>query len=87
MPVSTINLNTTYITYVVWFFFQFAMVETVLTGCMDQLPYLRPKKTLVILVICFAFFLLGLPLTCSVSNLSLTRVPLPHLPHLPHVLR
>lgn len=47
--------------------FQFAMVETVLTGCMDQMPHLRPMKTFVILFICIAFFLLGLPLTCSVS--------------------
>ncbi|XP_052782132.1 sodium- and chloride-dependent glycine transporter 1-like [Mya arenaria] len=44
---------------------QFAMVETVLTGCMDQVPSLRPRKTLVILTICALFFLLGLPLTCS----------------------
>ncbi|KAH3880541.1 sodium-dependent proline transporter-like isoform X2 [Dreissena polymorpha] len=43
---------------------QFAMVETVLTGCLDQFPVLRPKKTLVILVVCFVFFLFGLPLTC-----------------------
>nr|WLN44358.1 AAT3 [Sinonovacula rivularis] len=43
---------------------QFAMVETVLTGCMDQFPYLRPKKTFVILIICICFFLIGLPLTC-----------------------
>ncbi|XP_045164528.1 sodium- and chloride-dependent glycine transporter 1-like [Mercenaria mercenaria] len=44
---------------------QFAMVETVLTGCMDQVPVLRQFKTFVILVICAIFFLLGLPLTCS----------------------
>ncbi|WAR26310.1 SC6A5-like protein [Mya arenaria] len=46
-------------------FLHFAMVETVLTGCMDQVPSLRPRKTLVILTICALFFLLGLPLTCS----------------------
>ncbi|KAL4226538.1 hypothetical protein ACF0H5_014523 [Mactra antiquata] len=44
---------------------QFAMVETVLTGCMDQVPSLRQFKTFVILCICAIFFLLGLPLTCS----------------------
>ncbi|KAK3101057.1 hypothetical protein FSP39_000622 [Pinctada imbricata] len=43
---------------------QFAMLETVLTGVMDQYPELRPRKTLVILVICIIFFLLGIPLCC-----------------------
>lgn len=43
---------------------QFAMVETVLTGVLDQYPFLRPRKTLVIFVICIVFFLLGLPLAC-----------------------
>ncbi|KAL8595223.1 hypothetical protein ACOMHN_043376 [Nucella lapillus] len=43
---------------------QFAMVETVLTGVLDQYPHLRPRKTLIILLICFCFFLLGLPLAC-----------------------
>ncbi|XP_071081857.1 sodium- and chloride-dependent glycine transporter 1-like [Haliotis cracherodii] len=42
---------------------QFAMLETVLTGCLDQFPALRPKKTWVILGICVLFFILGLPLT------------------------
>ncbi|XP_060081370.1 sodium-dependent proline transporter-like [Ylistrum balloti] len=42
---------------------QFAMLETVLTGVLDQFPHLRPKKTLVIMCICICFFLLGLPLT------------------------
>ncbi|OWF44590.1 sodium- and chloride-dependent glycine transporter 1-like [Mizuhopecten yessoensis] len=42
---------------------QFAMLETVLTGVLDQFPHLRPKKTLVILCICIVFFFLGLPLT------------------------
>ena len=49
--------------------FQFAMVETVLTGCMDQVPRLRKSKTFVIGAICCIFFLLGLPLTCPVSTL------------------
>ncbi|XP_012940461.1 sodium- and chloride-dependent glycine transporter 1 [Aplysia californica] len=43
---------------------QFAMIETVLTGVLDQYPNLRPRKTLVILSICCLLFLLGLPLTC-----------------------
>ncbi|BFZ09127.1 hypothetical protein BsWGS_12166 [Bradybaena similaris] len=43
---------------------QFAMVETVLTGVLDQYPQYRPRKTLVILVICIILFLFGLPLTC-----------------------
>lgn len=47
---------------------QFAMVETVLTGAMDQFPQFRRYKTFVVLVICAFFFLLGLPLTCSVST-------------------
>ncbi|XP_069141841.1 sodium-dependent proline transporter-like [Argopecten irradians] len=42
---------------------QFAMLETVLTGVLDQFPHLRPKKTIVILCICIFFFFLGLPLT------------------------
>ncbi|KAL5013211.1 hypothetical protein ScPMuIL_007481 [Solemya velum] len=44
---------------------EFAMLETVLTGCMDQFPKLRPWKTYVILAICCIFFILGLPLTCN----------------------
>ncbi|PVD25181.1 hypothetical protein C0Q70_15679 [Pomacea canaliculata] len=43
---------------------QFAMVETVLTGILDQFPHLRPKKSFVILIICIVFFFLGLPLAC-----------------------
>ncbi|XP_050413379.1 sodium- and chloride-dependent glycine transporter 1 [Patella vulgata] len=43
---------------------QFAMLETVLTGLMDQFPHLRPKKTYIIAAICAALFLIGLPLTC-----------------------
>ena len=53
--------------------FQFAMVETVLTGCMDQAPRLRKSKTFVIGAICCIFFLLGLPLTCPVSALLHSR--------------
>ena len=44
------------------------MVETVLTGCLDQWPHLRPYKTQVILCISAVFFLLGLPFTCEVSQ-------------------
>ncbi|RUS80653.1 hypothetical protein EGW08_011603 [Elysia chlorotica] len=43
---------------------QFAMIETVLTGVLDQYPKYRPKKTLVIFCICCILFILGLPLTC-----------------------
>ena len=43
---------------------QFAMIETVLTGVLDQFPHLRPRKTLVIGSICCFLFLLGLPLSC-----------------------
>ncbi|ESO89894.1 hypothetical protein LOTGIDRAFT_124265, partial [Lottia gigantea] len=43
---------------------QFAMLETVLTGVMDQFPHLRPRKTFIIGIICCIFFILGLPLTC-----------------------
>ncbi|RUS89737.1 hypothetical protein EGW08_002555 [Elysia chlorotica] len=41
---------------------QFATVETVLTGIMDQFPQHRKRKTLIILSICVGLFLLGLPL-------------------------
>ncbi|XP_067683688.1 sodium-dependent proline transporter-like [Haliotis asinina] len=41
---------------------QFAQVETVLTGTLDLFPHLRARKTFVILIICSAMFLLGLPL-------------------------
>jgi len=44
---------------------QFATVETVLTGILDQWPQFRRHKTLVILGICVALFLLGLPLTTN----------------------
>ncbi|KAH9496362.1 Sodium- and chloride-dependent glycine transporter 2 [Bulinus truncatus] len=42
---------------------QFAMLETIMTGLIDQFPKLRPKKVLVILVICIILFIMGLPLT------------------------
>ncbi|GFS19317.1 transporter [Elysia marginata] len=41
---------------------QFATVETVLTGILDQWPQHRDRKTLIILAICVILFLLGLPL-------------------------
>jgi len=43
---------------------QFAIVETILTGILDFLPALRPKKTLVVAAVCIVGFILGLPLTC-----------------------
>ncbi|CAL1531804.1 unnamed protein product [Lymnaea stagnalis] len=43
---------------------QFAMLETIMTGIIDQFPWLRPKKVMVILSICVFLFILGLPLTC-----------------------
>ncbi|GFO44117.1 eukaryotic translation initiation factor 3 subunit f [Plakobranchus ocellatus] len=41
---------------------QFAMVETLLTGLLDQWPQHRKRKTLIILLLCASMFLLGLPL-------------------------
>ncbi|KAK3780834.1 hypothetical protein RRG08_059477 [Elysia crispata] len=41
---------------------QFAMVETLLSGMLDQWPKFRKYKTLVILMICVVLLLLGLPL-------------------------
>ncbi|XP_059162588.1 sodium- and chloride-dependent glycine transporter 1-like [Physella acuta] len=43
---------------------QFVMIETVLTGVIDQFPMLRHKKMYVMVVICVVLFLFGLPLTC-----------------------
>ena len=43
---------------------EFAIVETLLTGILDYKPSLRPKKTLVVGMICFIGFILGLPLCC-----------------------
>lgn len=43
---------------------QFAMLETVLTGVLDQYPRLRPRKTFVVLIICVVGFIFGLPLAC-----------------------
>jgi len=43
---------------------QFAIVETILTGILDFLPALRPKKTLVVGAVCMIGFIVGLPLTC-----------------------
>lgn len=43
---------------------QFAIVETILTGILDFMPNLRPKKTLVVGAVCIIGFILGLPLTC-----------------------
>ncbi|KAK6994030.1 sodium- and chloride-dependent glycine transporter 2 [Biomphalaria glabrata] len=42
---------------------QFAMLETIMTGLIDQFPRLRPKKVFVILIICIVLFIMGLPLT------------------------
>ncbi|XP_059162593.1 sodium-dependent proline transporter-like [Physella acuta] len=43
---------------------QFTMIETVLTGIIDQFPKLRARKVFVLLAICIVLFILGLPLTC-----------------------
>ena len=48
-------------------FFQFALVETVITSMIDQWPKLRKRKSLVTLVTCAAMFILGLPLCTDVS--------------------
>jgi len=42
---------------------QFAIVETILTGIMDFAPKLRPKKTIVVGIVCIIGFIAGLPLT------------------------
>ena len=49
-------------------FIQFAMLESVLTGIIDYFPFLRPKKTLVILGISVVLYLLGLPMTTPVRD-------------------
>lgn len=43
---------------------QFAIVETILTGILDYMPKMRPKKTLIVGAVCGAGFILGLPLCC-----------------------
>jgi len=43
---------------------QFAIVETILTGILDYMPMLRPKKTMIVGAVCFTGFILGLPLCC-----------------------
>ncbi|XP_059162587.1 sodium- and chloride-dependent glycine transporter 2-like [Physella acuta] len=43
---------------------QFVIIETVLTGFVDQFPKMRHKKIPIISSICAISFLLGLPLTC-----------------------
>jgi len=50
---------------------QFAIVETVLTGILDFRTSLRPKKTLVVGVVCLVGFILGLPLCCPGGSLLL----------------
>jgi len=50
---------------------QFAIVETILTGILDLMPHLRPKKTLVVGGLCLAGFILGLPLCCPGGSLLL----------------
>ncbi|XP_064631978.1 sodium- and chloride-dependent glycine transporter 1-like [Lineus longissimus] len=45
---------------------QFALIETIVTCLLDRFPdLLRPKKSIVILIISIVFFLLGLPLCCN----------------------
>lgn len=51
--------------------FQFAMLESVLTGIVDYFPGLRSKKTLVMLVISIVFYILGLPMTTPVTQIFL----------------
>lgn len=51
--------------------FQFAMLESVLTGIVDYFPGLRSKKTLVMLVISIVFYILGLPMTTPVNQIFL----------------
>lgn len=48
--------------------FQFAMLESVLTGIVDCFPGLRSKKTLVMLAISVVFYILGLPMTTPVNQ-------------------
>jgi len=50
---------------------QFAIVETILTGILDLAPHLRPKKTLVVGIVCTVGFILGLPLCCPGGSLLL----------------
>ena len=45
---------------------QFAIIETVLTGVLDFAPKLRPKKTMIVGIVCTIGFICGLPLTCPV---------------------
>lgn len=53
---------------------QFAIVETVMTGIMDFRPSLRPKKTIVIGILCIIGFLCGLPLTTRVRKSALENL-------------
>jgi len=50
---------------------QFAIVETILTGILDLMPHLRPKKTFVVGGLCLTGFILGLPLCCPGGSLLL----------------
>jgi len=43
---------------------QFAIIETVLTGILDFAPKWRPKKTMIVGIVCTVGFICGLPLTC-----------------------
>ena len=50
--------------------FQFALLETVITSIEDEFPWLRKKskrKIVFTLLLCFAFFLIGLPQCAAVS--------------------
>ena len=46
---------------------QFAMVETIMTAILDFAPQLRPKRTLVIAILCTILFLGGIVLTTPVG--------------------
>ena len=45
---------------------QFAIIETVLTGILDFNPKWRPKKTMIVGIVCAVGFICGLPLTTPV---------------------
>ena len=46
---------------------QFAIIETVLTGILDFSPKWRPKKTMIVGIVCTVGFICGLPLTTPVG--------------------
>ena len=50
----------------------FCTIETIITAFIDEHPALKKKRVVMLVIVCVASFLLGLPLTAQVLQLKQT---------------